>query len=199
MKTIDLILDLSASVEKLKAQGNVTIPISELETYLNEIARIISAQESVSAEEPQRTVAARKFEHDFEVWKVQASLQNTSNLEMFKSVTEAGQAALKSAIIINGGAALALLAFVGNLMALQTEDAPTFELTGIGSALLVFLLGVGAAGLSSGISYLVQASYASGWRQLGKAMNWITIGLGFASFLAFFVGSIWTYLAVVTT
>ena len=36
------------------------------------------------------------------------------DIEMFKSVIIAGQAALKSAILINGGATVALLAFIGS-------------------------------------------------------------------------------------
>jgi hypothetical protein len=197
MKTTNLIHDLRTSIESAKAQGDTAIPVAGLEAYLAEMERIASAQEEVAVEEKQRNDAIRKFEHDFEVWKIQTPLQSAANLEMFNSVIEAGQTAIKSAIIINGGAAAAMLAFLGNFLSADVEDANMFPISGIGLALLVFLLGVGCAGLASGFRYLVQATYAWGWRKSGHALNWVTIALGLASFASFFLGSIWGYLAIV--
>ena len=197
MKATDVIHDLRTSVAGFKAQGNTALPIAGLEACLAEMEQIAGTQEEPSAEVEQRNDAIRQFEHDFAAWKLQVPLQHASRLEMLKSVIEAGQAALWSAIIINGGAAVALLAFLGNLLTTQAEDVDTFPISGIGAALLVFLLGVGCAGLAGGIRYLVQASYCLGWRTSGIALNLVAIGLGLASFAAFFWGSVWTYLSIV--
>lgn len=197
MNVTDLINDLRASINGIKAQSHDTVPVSGLEAYLAEMQRIAGIQEEPALEEKLREDARRKFEHDSDLWKTQAPLQHASRLEMFKSVVEAGQTALISAMAINGGAAVALLAFLGNLLTTQAEDVDPFPISGIGIALLVFLLGLGCAGLASGIRYLVQTAYSLRWKKSGIALNIVSIGLGLASFSAFFLGSVWAYLAIV--
>lgn len=197
MKSTDLIHDLRTSIEGVKARGQGVLPVSGLESYLTEMERIVDAEDDPAAEERQRRDAMHKFQHDLEAWKTQASQQDASRLEMSKSVVAAGQVALMSAIAINGGAAVALLAFVGNLLTTQAEDVDPFPISGIGAALLVFLLGVGCAGFASVGRYLVQAAYALGWKKSGIVLSMVSMGLIFASYIAFFLGSVWTYLAIV--
>jgi hypothetical protein len=176
MKTFDLIDDLHRTVERAKVQGNTSIPVGEIEECLDMAERVASAREDVD---------------------VEAMPRNDANPERFKSAIAAGQAALKAAIVINGGAAAAMLAFLGNFLTTDVEDVNMLPVSGIGAALLIFLLGVGCAGCSSGIHSLAQAAYAWGWKKSGHALNWAMVVIGLASFSAFFLGSIWAYLAIV--
>lgn len=159
--------------------------------------RLIAADSEVTQNErAQRAQARTQFEHDFEVWKVQAPLQNDHDVEMFKSVIEAGQTALKTATIINGGAAAALLAFLGNLLTKEAPPGVVFPIPAISFAMLIFVVGVGCAGIASGTRYLSQWSYGGGREKTGDTLNFISIFLGLASLAAFFWGGIEAYLAI---
>lgn len=196
MRAIDFIGDFRGILAELIKRKQTVIPIDRLDNYLSEMARIANETETSQAEEMQRAQAREQFEHQFEVWKVEAPIQKDHDLEMFKSVLEAGQTALKSATIINGGAAAALLAFLGNLL---TKDAPqgtTFPIPEISFAMLIFVIGVGSAGLASGLRYLSQWSYGGNRDSYGNIFNYLSILLGLASFAAFFWGGIEAYLAI---
>lgn len=118
--------------------------------------------------------------------------------EMFKAVIESGQTAIKSALLINGGAATALLAVMA-----EAFKSPGSELRALAPALgwawLLFVVGLGFAGSSSGARYLSQHFYgqaefdsaakspmhtaaADVWRRVA-----VTLALG--SFALFFVGA----------
>lgn len=190
-----MVNDLRRALGDVKTQGQTTVPVSGLEAYLAEMEKIATANDTAQIEAAQREQAGRQLAHDFEVWKVNAPLQNAANLEMFKSVIEAGQTALKSAILINGGAAAALLAFLGNLL---TKEAPTginFPIATISHAMLIFVIGVGLAGLASGFRYLTQWIGSRGHRKTGLAFNIAAIVCGLASFFLFFWGGVEAYLA----
>ena len=115
--------------------------------------------------------------------------------EMFKAVIESGLSALKAAILINGGAAVALLAFLGSIASRQ--GAPGVELIGpMSLAMMKFFFGVGVAGAALGSRYLSQAFYAEQLRH--PAQKWtlwlalvflgIAIIAGATSFCLFFWG-----------
>jgi hypothetical protein len=196
MDAVELINDLRVSLDEVKSQGNATIPVAGLETYLAEMERIASVSQAELIEANQREQARHKFEHDFEVWKVSAPLQNANSVEMFKSVIEAGQTALKSATLINGAAAIALLAFLGNLLTKTVPGGVAFPIPAINYAMFVFVCGVGFAGIATGIRYLAQFAYSSNWYRLGHTLNLISNVLAAASFCAFFWGGYKAYMAL---
>ena len=83
---------------------------------------------------------------EFEKWKMQHQsnlaqydAQNAWELQMFKSVILAGQTALKSTILINGGAAVALLAFIGSVWDKTTDENVVRKLL---ISMLLFVAGV---------------------------------------------------------
>lgn len=196
MKATELISELRAALVGVKAQGQLTIPIEGLENYLADAEKIANANQEKQAEITQLDEAHAKFQHDFEVWKINAPLKNAADQEMFKSVIEAGQTALKSAILINGGAAVALLAFLGNLLTKEAPKGIAVPIPVMGHAMLIFIMGVGLAGLASGFRYLCQWLYSSDWNRTGDAFNYSAIVLGLASFAAFFWGGIEAYHAM---
>ena len=189
MKTTDLITDLKNAIAATKAQGNSTIPITNLENYLSEMERINFGEETLETQISEREQATRKFEHEMEVWKVNAPL-------MFNSVIEAGLSALKSATLINGGAAVSLLAFLGNLLTKDPPYGTTYPIHALSLAMLIFFLGVGFSGVATASRYFSQAAYSSKNECQGGFFRWLAIILALLSFGAFFYGGIEAYYAI---
>lgn len=196
MQATELINDLKAVLAQVKTQGQTAVPIDRLEDYLATMEGIANARDFDQSATQQRANARAKMELDFEVWKVRAPLQNDHQIEMFKSVIEAGQTALKSATLINGGAAVALLAFLGNLLTKEAPKGIMFPIASINYAMAVFVAGVGFAGLATGVRYLTQFAFAGAWLRTGHALNLISNLLALASFAAFFWGGHKAYLAL---
>lgn len=113
-----------------------------------------------------------------------------SDSEMFRSVLSSGQAALKSAMLINGGGAVTLLAFIGHL---AMENHTLKLVAGFALPLACFVLGVLLASVSAGLTYLVQKSYRWGSKAVGNILNLVVIlcvlganaAFGFGCWLAY--------------
>lgn len=71
--------------------------------------------------------------------------------QVFRSVIEYGREAMKAAILINGGASIALLAFLGNIWIKQSGHGIIDSLS---LAIISFSVGIVVAGLSWVISYM---------------------------------------------
>ena len=189
MKTTDLITDLKNAIAATKTQGNSTIPIANLENYLSEMERINFGEETLEKQNSEREQATRRFEHEMEVWKVNAPL-------MFNSVIEAGLSALKSATLINGGAAVSLLAFLGNLLTKDPPYGTTYPIHALSHAMLIFFLGVGFSGAATAARYFSQAGYSAKSECQGNLFKWIAIVLTISSLGAFFYGGVLAYKAI---
>ena len=118
---------------------------------------------------------------------------NTWNLEGFKQVIALGQSTLKSMMLINGGAAVALLAFLGNL--LNTSSARAFLLP-FANSLRFFVLGVFLAAVAHALTYLSQLFYACDkvWqKRVGLVLHVLTVLAGAGALLTFFCGASYAY------
>ncbi len=196
MKTTDLINDLRTALGDVKARGNTTIPLSGLETYLSEMEKIHNEDDSLVKQNTQREEAIQQFEYDMEVWKVKAPLENAAALKMFDSVIEAGQTAIKSATLINGGAAVALLAFLGNLLTKEPPLNVIFPIQELSLSMLIFFLGVGFSGSATAARYFSQAAYSDEKESCANFFRWVAIILALLSLGAFFYGGILAYCAI---
>lgn len=190
----ELIDDLQTALNQAKEQGQTTVPIDRLEEYLATMRAV--GNDDAGQQQFDRETALAKIERDFEVWKVQAPLQHGHQIEMFKSVIEAGQTSLKTATLINGGAAAALLAFLGNLLTKEAPSGIIFPIASINYSMAVFVAGVGFAGLASGIRYLTQLAYTHKWLRCGLTFNLLSNLLATASYAAFFWGGYKAFLAL---
>ncbi len=208
MNIFSLIADLREAIGQAKANGQNAILVEKLESYLDEIEIIAktSREQSDVEETKRREEAQRSFENEIKV----AQIQSEASLEMFKSVIEAGLTALKSAIIINGGAAIALLAFIGGIINTKKNGA---SISGIGEALLIFTLGVGLAGIATGLRYITQWLYHDSFdkkitkktaeikecrlEKIGNYLRNVLVFIGIASFVMFFWGGWKSYTALI--
>src|SRR5690348_15897112 len=112
MKASEVLEILKDAVGAAREAGASQVPVENLERFAAELER-------TAAESPEGVSAG---EASMEAYKAKLAAlgnslqqQHESNLEMFRTVIVTGQSALKSALLINGGAALAILAFVGHI------------------------------------------------------------------------------------
>jgi len=166
-------------------QGVSEIKCDNLITYLEEILN--SPQEEIT------TAQMEKYKAELQVWIKKNEAVHVENIEMFRSVILAGQNALKTAFLMNGGATVALLALLGKLSDQHHDKIAVFA-----SALLIFVIGVLAITIASGSTYLSQWFYAHSepWkRTTGHCFNILTIVLSLASYGFFIWGTIEAYRA----
>lgn len=166
-------------IEAVKAQGTAAIFVDDLITYLSSVE---NSPEPSAAEIGQST-----FDPQAEAYRHESA----ARIEGFKSVILAGQNAIRTMVLVNGGASIALLAFLGQILTRAPDAAPAFA-----ECLLFFVFGTLLAGLVSGFTYLSQWFYngGPGWSQhLGTAANVIAMLFGVASYIAFGFGAWRTY------
>lgn len=162
-------------IEDLKSKGTAAIYCDNLIAYLNEVQN--------SPETEPSPVEIERFKADLQNWVEANKHQHEQQLEMFRSVITSGQSAMKSAFLLNGGAAVALLAFIGHLAEINPIKVASFA-----SGLLPFTLGVLAIAVTSGLTYLSQWLYASSnprAQKTGFVLNILCILLGLGSYVLF--------------
>ena len=148
-------------------------------------------------------------QHELEVWKAKLSFHAAGNAEMIKAVLETGQTSLKTATLINGGAAAALLAVFAEWLKIGPTPLTLLMLSPLGGAWQHFMWGLGTAGVATAARYLSQAYYAAVFQSIeadpkkpfyqnsGDVFKYAAIALGVSSFILFFTGTHKVY-AVIT-
>jgi hypothetical protein len=124
------------------------------------------------------------------------------NLEMFRATNTAGQSALRTSFLMNGGASVAILTFIGHLATNTSGKVPIHLLA---PSLAIFVFGVLLVAFASGATYLAQLfyeqwSYAQ-WSHAGKqwakttgfVLNTMAIVFGFVSYVFFAWGACKAY------
>src|SRR2546430_1555238 len=107
---------IRAAVAGAKSRGDQTFSADALDLYLSEL-------EALSVQEPNQLdqIALERTKGDFSVALEKFKTASGERLEMFRSVVTTGQAAIQSSLLINGGAAVALLAFIGHSVTSPTS------------------------------------------------------------------------------
>jgi hypothetical protein len=169
---------LKQTIQDIKAKGAAAVDCDNLIAYLDEVVA-----------SPSVVVTPAELEHykaQLQIEIEQSRGQHASDLEMFRSVITAGQNAIRSSFLLNGGAAVAVLAFISKLTESQTDKVSLFS-----ESLLPFVAGVFAISFSSGLTYLSQWFYATddGWKiRTGFWLNIAAILVGLSSFGLFIWG-----------
>ncbi len=108
MQAKDFAVQLRDTVTSLSRDGLDSIRCDNLLNYLNHAIQIHSDLDSVEMQNRDKA--------EIELLIERHKQANQLDLEMFRSVISAGQNAIKTAFLLNGGAAIALLAFIGSLV-----------------------------------------------------------------------------------
>jgi len=96
------------------------------------------------------------------------------------------QNAFKTIIIINGGAAVALLAFLGNIWA---KDPSLEVVISIASAISLFSIGVLVGALGSGMVYVCNYLYAINKSSTATKFHILTAVLAIGAYVCFGLGA----------
>jgi hypothetical protein len=116
--------------------------------------------------------------------------QLETDLEVFRAVFVYGQAALKTTILINGGAAIAVMAFLARYVSVENQVA---NMQFFLSALLVFGFGVLLGAVTTGFTYLAQSFFAHRKDKLGFSFQVLSVILGLLSLSTFGLGIWFSY------
>ena len=134
-----------------------------------------SAERTKAANELQRTQYQHQLDHHRE-----------AAIELFKSVITSGQAAMQSALLVNGAAATALLAFAGHLLSVPGGAA---QVRSAGTPLTLFVFGVGFAAVAFGVTYLTNHLASDGRTAISTRTNNVAIAFVVLSYSVFFVAA----------
>lgn len=171
---IQIIDSLKQLVSESELKGCDVIPIKVLQHFFNEAW--------ISHEN-----ARSNYLHEMRVYEVKAPIEAQFQVEMLKATLEAGQTAVKSLTLINGGAVISILALVGNI---ATKDASnvSIKISELYFPLMAYVSGVGLAGFASAARYFSQDLYnkSDAW---GNGFKYFAIGSGLLSLSAFVCGS----------
>lgn len=144
-----------------------------------------------------------RWEAKMETWRaedqrliIKYQAEQQGNLEMFRSVITAGQSTLKSAILINGGGAVALLAFISSLWTSTHSETATNGKTAVALliAMAFYVGGTLVSAIAAAFTYLAQYAYAREYMKAGNALQaiiWLSVmfggygGFAWASWLAY--------------
>jgi hypothetical protein len=113
-----------------------------------------------------------------------SQMEHEKEIEMFRSGITAGQSALKAAMIVNGGAIVTLVTFIGNIW-----NSGKFEIAAFSCPFALFCYGVILSAVAFGTTYLSQFFFNESEHTLGKTINFITISLVTSSYLSFGYGT----------
>jgi hypothetical protein len=91
-------------------------------------------------------------------------------------------------MLLNGGATIAMLAFIAYL----AESRP-FSIPVLAPTIMPFAIGTFLSGVIYGGQYLAQHYYARGQTGWGNCITLSCIALGVASYVAFFIGILFVY------
>ena len=171
---------LRAELDKLKEQGQEVVSIDALSQYITHIDSEHGKQQDIRLVEFQAKNQSllEQYKENRAEWR-----------ELFKAVISNGQAAIKMLATINGGAALALLAFIGKVW------EPNFSESILGHnitiSLLLLCIGLGITALTQGFAYIGQHCFTYHKSSLGTKIQIATIIMGLSSLIIFFVGIIY--------
>jgi hypothetical protein len=181
MEAAEVIQNIRAALSELKAEGTSAVSVAGLEEFINDLERRANS-----------SLELLKLQSQFDLANYEARVQHS--VEMFRSVIEAGREALKAVVLINGGAVVALLGFLGAAIAKSFPSSLGLSLAG---ALGYFGAGVLLGALGFGARYSAQASYSQSNNYVGIQFHVLSVVFAVVAYLFFGIGVIRAYGAFV--
>ena len=192
MQAKEIIKVIKDAVLEVKAQNQEVISVDAMANYLDALKKDIESVEKVNNKKFEADIAVFRAEHERNLARYKA--QQLYAVELFRSVIGYGQAALKSAMLINGGAAAALLAFIGNIWIKGVSPDAVNSLT---SAIAYFAFGVLVAAIGTAESYFTQYCYSESFQRSAIVFHTLTVLFVLGSFVLFGLGALESYQAFV--
>lgn len=172
MNVNEFVATLKKDIEQIKEQGIENIRSEDLISYLSTFEGDLESQTEADLE---------FYRANLQKWVEDHKNIHAHSVEMFRSVITAGQNALRASFLMNGGASVATLAFIGHLATSSPEKVTLFS-----ASLAIFVVGVLFSAVASGTTYLSQWFYGSGEGKklmvAGFILNVVSIVLGLSSY-----------------
>ena len=184
MKAKDVIIEIRTILKQTKDQGHTSVSIDALENYLSIFDKDVENDTYYKSLDHETNLTSFKAENDRNI--ATAINQNTSNIATFKAATEAGQSALKSSMVINGGASVALLAFTGKIWNTSVSEVVASSLS---SSIFIFCIGVLCAAFAAGTRYLSQLFFSTTYTKVGTFFQILSIFTVVFSYFLFAYGA----------
>jgi hypothetical protein len=194
MKASEVIQVLKSSIAATRGSGADQVSLADLDAYTERL-------EETAMQTPEGTAAGdaamEAYRADLAAWISSRQQRHELDLQMLRAVITTGQSGLKSSVLINGGAAVALLGFIGGIW--PKVESPSI-LEALATSLIHFVFGVLSAAVATGFTYLSQAGYANEFgrssRFIGRAGHIIAVLGVLCAYVLFGRGAWLAYLAV---
>ncbi|WP_136477131.1 hypothetical protein [Pseudomonas sp. DG56-2] len=186
MHTSEVISIFRREIDSAKGKGLSDVSLDSLSKLVD-----IVEEESRKTPEDVKHVEARfeQFKSHLADWQNENQRNHESQLEMLRATIETSHLAIKSALLINGGAAVAFLAFLGAAWSRFTGASIRALLA---SSLEHFVWGVMLTGLGAAVAYVCQAAFGDEFgphsQKIGEWLRWLAVLLVLASFWQFYEG-----------
>jgi hypothetical protein len=181
---------IRTAVQEVKANNEEVVSADALLNYLDALEKNVESVTELDKQEREINIAVFRVEHERNLAHYNA--QQVFANELFKSVITSGQAALKSAILVNGGGAVALLAFIGNIWSKNTGAAAVQALT---CSIALFSFGVLGAAVATSFTYLTQLSYGHNWKKTAVTFHVASVLAVIVAYVLFGCGAYEAYIA----
>ncbi len=165
------------------------ISISALEQYLYKLDAYIEKSGKLDKQQSDAQLALFRAELERNLAYYKAVQEHS--IEVLRSVFSFAQVALKSSMLINGGAAAGLLAFIGKIW---NQSIPQEASSSLTLSILLFSFGVLASALGTVFSYFTQYSYTREWSKWAGFFHIFTVFLVIGSFMLFGIATYKAYL-----
>jgi len=186
MESKEVIESFRKQLDQVEGQGGQQVQIAALRAYLNALEK--------DADESQEY---RRQEYEGMLAHYTAKTQHS--IEMLKAVLEAGKSALHALLIINGGAVVALLGVLSNIVG--KAGGPEFAIA-LALPLLLFGIGVLAGATGFAFRYFSQACYSESdddsdkYEKWGDRFRYSAIAAALAGYALFGTAIAYSYQAV---
>ncbi len=149
MHAKDVIKNIRAALSQTKLEGHDTVSIDAMENYLALFDKDVDNDTYYKSLNHEKLLTEFKATNARNI--AHANNVSSSNLEMFQAVISSGQSALKASMLINGGGAVALLAFTGKIWTTATPSSIANSLT---FSIFIFCIGVLFSAMAAGTTFI---------------------------------------------
>ena len=117
--------------------------------------------------------------------------QHDHQIELLKSVVSSGESVLKTLLLINGGATVAVLAFLGNVLTKEPPKGVVLEIPKFATGLSRFTAAVVCIGAAAVFRFLSIWFARNKPQRLEMPLALLALAGGVASLVLFVCGSMW--------
>jgi len=177
-----LIQIMRENLKGVRKQNIKQFPLQNVENWVDILSKFVEASPDKEPTQEQKELQQRQWEGQMAHYDAQVQ----SHLEGFRSTMQLGQAALKSSVLINGAAAIAMLAFIGHIWNSGQFSSIQSQISG---SLIWFLFGVFVSAVATGTGYVTQVFYFE-FQDHKIALRWriISVVLIVFSYIFFLLG-----------